>query len=230
MGRSRLFRRGSAEERSGGERPNFRFPTLRPHAVFWLVLTALLIAAAGLATRVVLAGRDPAWERILQNGVWRVGMDPSFPPFENLDGATQKPIGLDVDLANAIAGRLGVRIEVVTVGFDELVDVVTAHRVDSAISALPILEHRTREVSFSTPYVEAGILLVAPRENVITKPADLAGQRLAAEWGSVRWAGISLLCYANRLTSRCKPSWPATRTRRPSMPSASRCSMQGRAG
>jgi polar amino acid transport system substrate-binding protein len=144
----------------------------------------LVVVAAGLATRAVLADRDPTWERIRQNGVWRVGMDPSFPPFENLDGATQQPVGLDVDLANAIAGRLGVRVEIVAVGFDELVDAVTAYRVDSAISALPVLEHRTREVAFSTPYVEAGILLVAPRENAITKSGELAGRRLAAEWGS----------------------------------------------
>lgn len=157
---------------------------LSARAVFWLALGAIVIAAVGLVTRTVLADRDPTWERIRQRGVWRVGMDPSFPPFESLDGATQQPIGLDVDLANAIAARLGVRVEIVGVGFDELIDAVTAHRVDSALSALPALEHRTREVSFSTAYVEAGILLVAPRENALTKPADLAGRRLAAEWGS----------------------------------------------
>ena len=144
----------------------------------------LVVAAAGLATRAVLADRDPTWERIRQSGVWRVGMDPSFPPFENLDGATGQPVGLDVDLANAIASRWGVRVEIVGVGFDELLDAVTAYRVDSAISALPVVEHRTREVAFSAPYVEAGVLLVAPRENAIAKSEDLAGRRLAAEWGS----------------------------------------------
>ena len=69
-------------------------------------------------------------------------------------------------------------------GFDELVDAVTAYRVDSAISALPVVEHRTREVAFSAPYVEAGVLLVAPRENADREIGDLAGKRLAAEWGS----------------------------------------------
>jgi len=162
----------------------FHSRTLSPRAVFWFALSALLIAAAGLITQTVLAERDPTWERIRQRGVWRVGMDPSFPPFESLDGTTRQPIGLDVDLANVIAARLGVRVEVVGVGFDELIDAVTAHRIDSAISALPVLEQRTREVSFSMPYVEAGILLVALHEKAITKPADLAGRRLAAEWGS----------------------------------------------
>ena len=162
--------------------------TLRSACGAWCWGSAWLgswsVVAAGLITWAVLADRDPTWEHIRQSGVWRVGMDPSFPPFENLDGVTGQPVGLDVDLANAIARRWGVKAEIVGVGFDELLDAVTAYRVDSAISALPVVEHRTREVAFSAPYVEAGILLVAPRENAITKSDELAGRRLAAEWGS----------------------------------------------
>jgi ABC-type amino acid transport substrate-binding protein len=181
---ARFFRKGNAKGRSAEDQSSVHSPMFPPRLVFWLVVIAILAVVAGLVSRKVLAGRDPTWDRIQQNDVWRVGLDPSFPPFENLDGATQQPVGLDVDLTNAIASRLGIRAEIVGVGFDELIDAVTAHRVDSAISALPVLEYRTKEVSFSAPYVEAGILLVAPRENAITKSADLAGRRLAAEWGS----------------------------------------------
>ncbi len=179
----RLLRRGNAQEGHPGSPTGFR-SVLWWQVALGLVLMAILVLAARSVTRAVLANRDPTWEHIQQSGVWRVGMDPSFPPFENLDGATGQPVGLDVDLANAIADRWGVRAEIVGVGFDELLDAVTAYRVDSAISALPVVEHRTREVSFSAPYVEAGILLVASRENAITKSGDLAGRRLAAEWGS----------------------------------------------
>jgi ABC-type amino acid transport substrate-binding protein len=185
MRRPRFLRKGSAQEDRAETPAAGRSPRRSWRVALGLSLAGLVIVmAAGLATRAVLADRDPTWEHIRQSGVWRVGMDPSFPPFENLDGATGQPVGLDVDLANAIASRLGVRAEIVGVGFDELLDAVTAYRVDSAISALPVVEDRTREVSFSMPYVEAGVLLVAPRETTITKSGDLAGRRLAAEWGS----------------------------------------------
>jgi polar amino acid transport system substrate-binding protein len=177
-------RKGKARARVPITRAIFRRAHLGARTLLWLALAALLLTAAGLATRAVLVGRDPTWERIRQSGVWRVGMDPSFPPFESLDGATGKPVGLDVDLATAIAERWGVRAEIVGVGFDELIDAVSAYRVDSAISALPVLEHRTREVAFSAPYVEAGVLLVTSRENAIAKSDDLAGKRISAEWGS----------------------------------------------
>jgi polar amino acid transport system substrate-binding protein len=185
MRRAPFFRQGRAPEACFETHAAGRFSQRTWRVASGLGLAGLLIVlAAGLAARAVLADRDPTWERIRKDGVWRVGMDPSFPPFESLDGSAQQPVGLDVDLANAIASRWGVRAEIVGVGFDELIDATTAYRVDSAISALPIVEHRTREVAFSAPYVEAGVLLIAPRETVITKSSDLGGLRLAAEWGS----------------------------------------------
>jgi polar amino acid transport system substrate-binding protein len=146
-----------------------------------VVIVAL---AVWLLTRAVLSGRDATWARIQEAGVWRVGMDPSFPPFEDLDPTTKRPVGFDVDLATAIAARWGVRAEIVGVGFDQLIDAVAAHRVDSALSALPIIPYRAKEVSFSAPYFEAGVVLVVPLGSTISKPADLAGRRVAAEWGS----------------------------------------------
>ena len=45
--------------------------------------------------------RDAVWARIRDRGVWRVAMDPSFPPFESPD-ADGRPAGFDVDLVNEI--------------------------------------------------------------------------------------------------------------------------------
>lgn len=142
----------------------------------------MLLVVAALLIRFGVAGRDPTWARIQETGMWRVGMDPSFPPFENLDPAGQ-PAGFDVDLAHAIAATWGVRAEIVGVGFDELLDAVHAHRIDSALSALPVVPHRTRDVAFSAPYVEAGLLLVAPTGSDVQSLEALSGRRVAAEWG-----------------------------------------------
>jgi ABC-type amino acid transport substrate-binding protein len=149
---------------------------------FWLALGLVL---ATLVTGALLwLRRDATSARIRESGVWRVGMDPSFPPFESIDPSTGRPVGLDVDLVHAVAGRWGVRAEIVSLGFDELVDAVAARRVDSAVSALPVFEWRTQEVSFSAPYIEAGVVLAVPPGSTIGGPEDLAGRRVAAEWGS----------------------------------------------
>ncbi len=167
---------------------------MRPRpVVFWVVIGVVVVAVVWVLTRALIGERDATWERIRETGVWRVGMDPSFPPFENLDGTTGRPIGFDVDLANAIAGRWGARVEITSIGFDQLLDAVTAHRVDSALSALPVISHRAKEVAFSAPYFEAGVLLAAPPGSSITGPDGLAGRRLAAEWGSEGDAQARLL-------------------------------------
>jgi ABC-type amino acid transport substrate-binding protein len=164
-------------------------PRLLGGLLFGLLVAGLLWVLAGR----LLAERDATWARIRQTGAWRVGMDPSFPPFETLDAATGQPVGFDVDLARAIAERWGVRVELIAVGFDQLVDAVAIHRVDSAVSALPVMEHRAREVAFSAPYFEAGIFLVAAAGGTIGRPEDLAGKRIAVEWGSEGDAQARLL-------------------------------------
>ncbi|MEJ5197926.1 MAG: transporter substrate-binding domain-containing protein, partial [Anaerolineae bacterium] len=112
-----------------------RLPYKRP--ALWLLVAGIAVFLSLMLMRSGLLRRDRVWSHIQETGVWRVGMDPSFPPFENLDVATGRPVGFDVDLAQAIAGRWGVRVEFVGIGFDQLLDAVAAHRVDSAISALP---------------------------------------------------------------------------------------------
>ena len=166
--------------------------TRRSIRAFWrrhtlassIVLAIGVLIALTLVARALTSGGDATARHIRQSGVWRVGMDPSFPPFEILDAGTGKPVGLDVDLVNAIAAQWGVRAEIVGLGFDELIDAVAAHRVDSAVSALPVAPLRTREVSFSSPYFEAGVVLAVPRDSSLSGTDDLGGRRVAAEWGS----------------------------------------------
>lgn len=162
----------------------------------WLALAGLLLLAALslLFWRSTGLGRDRTWEHILAAGQWRVGLDPSFPPFEALDAAGQ-PIGFDVDLARAIAATWGVEVQFEGLGFDGLVDAVQTGRLESAISALPYQPERTQDVAFSPAYFEAGLVLVTPAGDKLEAGAaagagavgsldDLAGRRLAVEWGS----------------------------------------------
>lgn len=155
-----------------------RWPLLAMGAV-------LLVGAASLLLwQTVGMPRDRVWDHIQSTGQWRVGMDASFPPFQDLDEAG-RPVGFDVDLARAIAAHWGVEAQIEGLGFDGLVDAVQAGRIDSAISALPYQPERTQDVAFSGPYFEAGLVLVTPAgSSARLSLDDLAGRRLAVEWGS----------------------------------------------
>lgn len=150
------------------------------------VVLLLLLTGGGLALlgRYFLGGEDSTWQRIQQSGVWRVGMDPSFPPFEMLD-AEGRPIGYDVELAVALAERWGVELQIVAIGFDGLTDALLAGRVDSVVSALPYDPRLTEDLRYSRSYFEAGVRLAVGKGSPIRGVDDLVGKRLAVEWGSI---------------------------------------------
>lgn len=153
----------------------------------WLLTCGAVVAVGLLAfwliSRYFSAGEDTTWQRVQQTGVWRVGMDPSFPPFDLLDGEG-KPTGYDVDLAQALAKRWGVQVQIVALGFDGLTDALLAGKVDSIVSALPYDPRLTADLSYSASYFEAGIRLAVAERSPIRNVDDLAGKRLAVEWGS----------------------------------------------
>ena len=150
------------------------------------VLLGLVAVALGLWRLVDLPApwrRDPVWERIHATGVWRVGLDPSFPPFEEVDEAGNI-VGFDVDLARAIGDRWGVETTFLSIGYDGLIDAVRSGKIDAAISALPYDPLLTRDVRFSDPYFDAGWVLVVPHDRSWAGEAALDRARVAVEWGS----------------------------------------------
>ncbi len=161
-----------------------RFRPRSPLQLVLITLGILILFAAGLY---LLRGRlfppDPVWARIQRTGVWRVGLDPSFPPFEMVSEDGQV-VGYDVDLARAMAEQWGVKVRIVGIGFDGLIDAVRADKIDAAISAIPYDPLLTKDVRFSTPYFDAGWRIVVPREAPIQTQSDLTGKRVAVEWGS----------------------------------------------
>lgn len=151
---------------------------------WWLLLGAGLLLAATLAVALALGAQDRSLETIRSLGVLRVGLDPSFPPFESL-GADGQVVGFDVDLAQALAAQWGVQVQIEPIGFDGLLDAIWAGRVDMVISALPLDPRFTRDLAYSQPYFDGGLFLVTRgRETTIQQANDLANRRLAVEWGS----------------------------------------------
>jgi len=146
-----------------------------------LTITALFFLSP---ETIALLRRDNTWRTIQTTGHWRVGMDPSFPPFESLD-STGQPHGFDVAFAEELAATWGVTVTLVPIGFDSLLDALQAGKVDSVISALPFDERLTKDVAYSPPYFEAGIFLATLPDSQINGIEALANRTVGVEWGSM---------------------------------------------
>lgn len=150
----------------------------------WVVAVAGLLLLVSLVAALALGAQDRSLETIRSLGVLRVGLDPSFPPFETVD-ANGQIVGFDVDLAQALARQWDVQVQIEPIGFDGLLDAIWAGRVDMVISALPLDPRFTRDLAYSQPYFDGGLFLVTRGDDTTIQQAnDLADRRLAVEWGS----------------------------------------------
>lgn len=126
--------------------------------------------------------RDRGWERIERQGVLRVGMDASYPPFELWDEVGLR--GYDVDLALALGREWGVGVDFENISFGGLYDALKVERVDIIISALPYDPLLTQDVAYSYSYFDAGQVLVVREQTTMAKVEDLNGRRVGLELGS----------------------------------------------
>ncbi|GEM_PF-164042 len=99
---------------------------------------------------------DISLEQVQQAGVLKVVLDASFPPLESVqpDG---KLAGIDVDVAAAIARRLGVRLELVNMSSDGLKGAVWSGKADAIVSSFQYVHEWRKELAYSTPYYEDAI-------------------------------------------------------------------------
>ena len=148
------------------------------------VALALIAAfvALWLAPEVVAwfnRGEDEAWARVQRSGVIRFAIDPSYMPFDGL-GSQGDFYGIDVEIAQEIARRSGLRAEFIIAGQDSLYDVLEVGQADATISALivnPIIDYVW---DYSTPYFDAGQILVTRVEAALVQQFTV----FAVEFGS----------------------------------------------
>lgn len=118
-------------------------------------------------------------ESIRAKGTIVGGTDPTFEPMTFKKGATYT--GLDIDIAEAIAGKLGLTVEWQTVSFGELLDKVKNHDIDFSISSMFDRSQRQEKADF-VDYLNAGTSIVVPKGvGDIGGMPGLCGRRVAAQ-------------------------------------------------
>jgi polar amino acid transport system substrate-binding protein len=123
----------------------------------------------------------------LQDGVLQVGSDVAYAPIEFFQEGTQNAQGLDIDLANALAAEMGVRVEIVNTGFDAIIGALGAKRFDILMSAMTVTDERSKEIDF-IPYFNAGtdILVLGGNPKNVKSIEDLSGLTVAVQIATIQ--------------------------------------------
>ena len=137
------------------------------------LLVATLIGLSMLCLGAAAQADSPALDRIVDKGTLRVAMSLDQPPF-NMRNRSKTIVGFDVDLAQALASSMQVKLEIVELPFAELLPALAQGKADMAISGITITPERTRSVSFVGPYTLSGksMLTTARIKKVVKSGAD----------------------------------------------------------
>jgi polar amino acid transport system substrate-binding protein len=108
--------------------------------------------------------------------------DTTYPPQESIDPATNKAVGFDVDIANAVAAKMGLTATVQTADFSTIIPALLAKKGDAIISAMSITPERAKQVAF-VGYFVAGQSILVRKGNplAISSLKDLCGRKVGVQ-------------------------------------------------
>lgn len=133
-------------------------------------------ATASVKKDTGLAGQLPA--KIKDAGRIVIGMDDTYPPNEYKDDNGQ-PTGWEVEIANAIAAKLGVKASFAVAKFDNIIPSITGGKDDFGMSSFTDTTEREKQVDFVN-YYSAGILW-ASRKGKTVDPNNACGLKVAVQ-------------------------------------------------
>ena len=107
-----------------------------------------------------------------------------FPPYEYYDDATQEIVGIDVEIAQAIADKLGRELKIEDMAFDSIVTAVSTGKADIGVAGMTIDADRLEFVDFSDPYTTAAQVIIVKEDSEIAGPDDLVGKSIGVQLGT----------------------------------------------
>lgn len=125
-----------------------------------LLAAAMMFTVAGCSNGD--SGKDTSVQDIKDKGELVVLTNAAFPPFEYMDGDEIK--GVDIDIAQAIADELGVKLTVTNMDFDPIVDYVKSGRGDLGIAGMTINDERKQAIDFSDEYITTTQYIIVPKD------------------------------------------------------------------
>lgn len=149
---------------------------------------ALRVGAILLAWSCALpAAAADLLDTVKARGTLRIAMEGTYPPFNFREPKTGQLAGYDVDLAKALAARLGLTPQFVTIEWTAILAGLAAGKYDVIVSQVGITAKREGVFDFSRPYTYSSPqLIVRSNESAAyAKLADLKGKTLGVGQGSV---------------------------------------------
>lgn len=153
------------------------------------------------------AGSEASGEfTTVTEGVLTMGTNATFPPYEFYDGDVI--VGIDAEIAQLLAEKLGLTLEIQDMDFTAIVTSVQAGKIDIGLAGMTVTEERLENVNFTDSYATGVQVIIVKEGSEIASVDDLEGKLIGVQEGTTGHSYCSddygeenVVAYANGATA-----------------------------
>jgi polar amino acid transport system substrate-binding protein len=116
------------------------------------------------------------------DGVLTMATNAYFPPYEYYEN--DEIVGIDVEIAQAIADKLGLTLQVEDMEFDSIITAVSTGKADLGLAGMTVTEDRLKNINFSDSYATGVQSVIVQEGGDIASLDDLAGKKIGVQLGT----------------------------------------------
>ena len=125
---------------------------------------------------------DAAEVTTVEPGVLTMGTNAAFPPYEYKDG--DDIVGIDAEIAQAMADKLGLKLEIVDMDFDSLIASIQSGKIDMSLAGMTVTEERKQNVDFTDSYATGVQVIIVKDDSDIASVDDLQDKLIGVQQGT----------------------------------------------
>lgn len=139
---------------------------------FVKIMALVMVAVIGLSL-FAGCGKEKEKEKLI------MGTNATFPPYEYYEG--DKIVGIDAEIAEALAEKLGMEIEIRDMDFNGILGAIESGVVDIGLAGMTVNGERLKQVNFSAPYAKGIQVVIVKEGSDIKNIGDLEGKKIGVQ-------------------------------------------------
>ena len=145
------------------------------------ILAVILVLTMALCIFAGCEKKEETGLNTVEKGKLIMATNAAFPPYEFYEG--DKIVGIDAEIAKAIADKLGLELVIKDVEFDSIITEVSTGKADFGLAGMTITEKRLEEVDFSISYAKGVQAIIVKDGSPITTVDDLYAEGVTYKIG-----------------------------------------------
>ena len=136
-------------------------------------IIAMALAVLMIATMLVACGGKEAENKLktVEAGKLIMATNAAFPPYEYIEG--NEIVGIDAEIAGAIAEKLGLELQIDDMEFDSIVESVKGGKADIGLAGMTVTPERQEVINFTASYATGVQVVIVTEDSAITTVDDL---------------------------------------------------------